>query len=70
MASSLVLPIWCFCVWREVGTGVGGVGVCRQRVHSYRFLVLKGLEFLSEPAFNTLTYTQMNGITCNIVMEQ
>lgn len=51
MASSLALPIWCFCVWR--GVGVGGLGVFRQRVHSYRSLVLKGLKFLSETAFDT-----------------
>lgn len=37
-----------------VGVGVKGVGVFRQRVHSYRSLVLKGLEFLSETAFDTL----------------
>lgn len=69
MASSLVLLIWCFLRVAWVGMGVGGVGVFRQRVHSYRSLVLKGLVFLSETAFDTL-YTQMNGITCNILMEQ
>lgn len=70
MTNSLVLRIWCFWVWHGVGVGVG------EWVCFAKGCIPIALWCWRDPcSFQRLhlthfKYTQMNGITCNILMEQ
>lgn len=69
-AKSLVLRIWCFWAWHGVGVGVGE-WVCFDKgcipIDLWCWRDSRSFQRLHLTHFK---YTQMNGITCNILMEQ